>query len=369
MIARLRAWHAFLILWFVTFLVGLNLAPEANVIVMLMLTLLYSSAAFATAFTVVWLGRRGTEGVLLATILILAILVPSVAAGSYYYRYRDSRYLPGDLFARGAAYIDGLIWPGSTPPPQVARVSVTPNLGPAWAQQFMAIVNSQRQAAGLPPLRETYTLDDYAGVRAHTTMAYYWITHYGRDHDFSCFFQNCLPPAELGRSYYVFNQTALYSVLGKGASYQRPASGEFWPLVLSCAKCDPTTVYFSSEQAIVTYFELAYGPFIQVLFGVGNAFSLVMPIEPNEEILYPTGSPYSYASGLQRNAALHWTEFLDGDLRTYGFHIDTGVAYITHGCTISEIPGPDIDLRVFYSQNGCSFDYALTEWLVIELGR
>jgi hypothetical protein len=234
----------------------------------------------------------------------------------------------------------------------------------------MGVVNAMRSEAGVPPLTQNSTLDEFAKLRAGTTMAHYGISHYGRDHDFSCFFLKCIPSSELNKGYYIYNQAALNSLLGSGASYQQPATNGYWQFALSCANCTSRTVYFVSQRSVAEYFRLTYGNYTNLVFAAGNVVTVSYPSEPNEEILYPYGSPSSYSTFLQQVATAHWSGFLDGTVRSYGFQLEPGAALLPIGqCTVTEIPGPNIDIAQYYAQHGCSFDYGFTEWLVLELGK
>jgi hypothetical protein len=300
---------------------------------------------------------------------MVTILVVSVVVGSTQYQFRDTRTIPRDLFAGGASYLTGLVWKGGSPAPEVASSNITARIDARWVQQFISNVSATRAQFGVHPLVQNTTLDEFARLRAHTTIANYGISHYGRDHDFSCFFLDCLPSSELGQGYYVYNASALASVLGAGATYQLPATNAYWQMTLSCANCTSRTVYFTSVQSATRYLRLTYGSYTKLGFGVGNVVVLGYPAEPTEEILYPYGSPSSYVTFLQQAATAHWGGFLDASVQSYGFDLEQGVALIPRGqCAVTEIPGPNIDIAQFYTQNGCNFDYGLTEWLVLELG-
>ena len=360
---------AFLLLWFVVFLIGLDLAPETNLLVLVPLSLAYGFAVFLPAYAVLRLLQRGGEGVLVAVALMVAILVVSVVIGSSEYQFRDTRTIPRDLFVGGASYLTGLVWRGGSPAPEVASSNVTARIDTRWVQQFIVNVNAMRAQFGVPPLVQNTTLNEFARLRAHTAIANYGISHYGRDHDFSCFFLDCVPSSELRRGYYFYNASALGSVLGAGATYQPPATNGYWQLTLSCANCTSRTVFFTSGQAVTKYIRLTYGIYTKLGLGAGNVVILGYPAVPTEEILYPYGSPASYVTFLQQAAATHWGGFLDPSVQSYGFDLESGVALIPRGqCAVTEIPGPNIDIAQFYTQNGCNFDYGLTEWLVLELG-
>ena len=88
-----------------------------------------------------------------------------------------------------------------------------------------------------------------------------------------------------------------------------------------------------------------------------------------EVVFYPEGfSPKDYATNLQSTAPLHWQLLLDPQLGVYGYHIETGPTVETIGsCSVSEIPGPDIDEVQFFQQHGCQTTSGDSTWLVIDL--
>ena len=366
---NIRRRSAFLLTWFLVFLIGLDLVPETNLLVLALLSLAYGLAVFVPSYAVLRLLRRGGEGVFVAIALMVAILVVSVVIGSSEYRFRDSRTIPRDIFVGGSSYLTGLVWKGGSPAPEVASSNISAGIDTRWVQQFIGNVSAIRAKFGVPTLVQNATLDEFASLRAHSTISNYGISHYGRDHDFSCFFLECIPSSELRQGYYVYNASALGSVLGAGATYQLPATNGYWQLTLSCANCTSRTVYFTSVQAVTKYIRLTYGSYTRLGLGGGNVLTLGYPAEPTEEILYPVGSPSSYVTFLQQAATAHWGGFLDARVQSYGFDLEPGVALIPRGqCAVTEIPGPNIDIAQFYTQNGCNFDYGLTEWLVLELG-
>src|SRR5712691_522120 len=193
---------AFLLTWFLVFLIGLDLVPETNLLVLVLLSLAYGLAVFVPAYAVLRLLQRGGEGVLVAIALMVAILVVSVVIGSSEYQFRDTRTIPRDVFVGGASYLTGLVWKGGSPAPEVASSNITARIDTGWVQQFVGNVNAIRAKFGVPPLVQNTTLDEFARLRAHTTISNYGISHYGRDHDFSCFFLGCVPSSELRQGYY-----------------------------------------------------------------------------------------------------------------------------------------------------------------------
>src|SRR5438445_2241421 len=116
---------AFLLLWFLVFLIGLDLVPETNLLVLVFLSLAYGLAVFAPAYAVLRLLQRGGEGVLAAIALMVAILVLAVVAGSFEYQFRDTRTIPRGVFVGGGSYLTGLVWKGGV----AAAVVVSRNAG------------------------------------------------------------------------------------------------------------------------------------------------------------------------------------------------------------------------------------------------
>ena len=148
---------AFLLLWFLVFLIGLDLVPETNLLVLVFLSLAYGLAVFAPAYAVLRLLQRGGEGVLAAIALMVAILVLAVVAGSFEYQFRDTRTIPRDIFVGGASYLTGLVWKGGSPAPEVASSNVTARIDPGWVRQFIGDVNAMRAKFGVPPLAQNTT--------------------------------------------------------------------------------------------------------------------------------------------------------------------------------------------------------------------
>lgn len=236
----------------------------------------------------------------------------------------------------------------------------------AWVSQFFALVNDYRQTHGLPTLSESAVLDQFSAKRFATASSNYQISHYGYDNDASCFFVNCIPYSDLGGSTYVYNQNALGNVLNQGAYYQLPAGyqGSYWPIEIG-----QQTVYFTTESAISTYITQTYGQYTTVNFDSGGAFTVQFPQFPAEEILYPDGyTPSAYINYTQVDAPIHWQGFLDPSLHTYGFYLGQGTTYAVYQpCSVTEIPGPNINIPQYYTQNGCQYTTVPSTWLVIDM--
>lgn len=88
-----------------------------------------------------------------------------------------------------------------------------------------------------------------------------------------------------------------------------------------------------------------------------------------EVVFYPDGyTPQDYATNLQSTAPLHWQLLLDPTLSIYGYYIGTGPTIdIIGDCSVTEIPGPNIDERQFFQQHGCQTGTEDATWLVIDL--
>ena len=233
----------------------------------------------------------------------------------------------------------------------------------------MTAVNQARTSEGLVGLTQSDSLDQFAAVRLQTsTTGKNWeITHYGIDHDASCFFVNCIPYSELGSvNSYVLNQNALNAVLGNGAYYQLPSgwSSMYWQMNLG-----GETVYFTTESAISTYVSLTYGKYTSVTFSPSGSFVTNFPTQPGEVVFFPDGySPSSYVSSIQSQAPLHWSLLIDTSLTHYGFAIGQGETLsVYQPCPVSELPGPNINVTRYYAQYGCQTLQEPTTWLVIDM--
>ena len=88
-----------------------------------------------------------------------------------------------------------------------------------------------------------------------------------------------------------------------------------------------------------------------------------------EVVFYPDGfSPEDYITNIQQTATLHWQLLMDPSLSNYGFYVGTGpIIEIVNGCSVSEIPGPNIDVVQYFQQHGCQTEVASGTWLVIDM--
>ena len=90
-----------------------------------------------------------------------------------------------------------------------------------------------------------------------------------------------------------------------------------------------------------------------------------------EEVLYPNGyTPKDYAQYMQSNAPIHWEGLLNSNYMYYGYYIGYGPTYAIIGsCSVTEIPGPNINVPQYLQSYGCSVDIENDTWLVIELSN
>jgi len=90
-----------------------------------------------------------------------------------------------------------------------------------------------------------------------------------------------------------------------------------------------------------------------------------------EEVLYPNGyTPKDYVQYMQSNAPIHWEGLLNSNYMYYGYYIGYGPTYAIIGsCSVTEIPGPNINVPQYLQSHGCSVDIENDTWLVIELSN
>ncbi len=88
-----------------------------------------------------------------------------------------------------------------------------------------------------------------------------------------------------------------------------------------------------------------------------------------EAIFYPSGFSSSvYAKDLQSQAPLHWQLLMYPSFTSYGFYVGRGVVYsVGQQCSVTELPGPGINITQYFSQHGCTAYQGTDTWLVIEL--
>jgi len=88
-----------------------------------------------------------------------------------------------------------------------------------------------------------------------------------------------------------------------------------------------------------------------------------------EVVFYPEGSTEkAYAEDIQLTAPLHWDLLMSPMFSRYGYHIEKGETIQIIGlCSTTEIPGPNIDVKEFFRQNGCQTTTEDSIWLVIDM--
>jgi len=87
-----------------------------------------------------------------------------------------------------------------------------------------------------------------------------------------------------------------------------------------------------------------------------------------EVVYYPSGYQASdYPSYLQTNAPGHWNLMMDSTLTQYGYYIGTGNTVEFEGsCSLTEIPGPNINVTQLAIQDGCTPITLSATWLIID---
>jgi hypothetical protein len=88
-----------------------------------------------------------------------------------------------------------------------------------------------------------------------------------------------------------------------------------------------------------------------------------------EVIFYSKGfSEKDYIENLQATAPLHWDGLMNPMVSNYGYHIEEGPTMAVYDpCSTTEIPGPNIDVKEFFEQNGCTTSIRNSIWLVIDM--
>jgi hypothetical protein len=90
-----------------------------------------------------------------------------------------------------------------------------------------------------------------------------------------------------------------------------------------------------------------------------------------EESLDPSGyKPSKYVQILQSEAPIYWEGLIDSNYTYYGYYIGYGPTYAIIGsCSVTEIPGPNINIPQYFQSYGCSVELENSTWLVIELSN
>lgn len=88
-----------------------------------------------------------------------------------------------------------------------------------------------------------------------------------------------------------------------------------------------------------------------------------------EEILYPSGmDPATFPDYLHDKAIGHWQGLMNPAYSQYGYFFGTGPTVVVGpSCSVSEVPGPNINITQYVIDNGCSYIVADQIWFIIIL--
>ncbi|MBN2421097.1 hypothetical protein JXB27_02345 [Candidatus Woesearchaeota archaeon] len=88
-----------------------------------------------------------------------------------------------------------------------------------------------------------------------------------------------------------------------------------------------------------------------------------------EVIFFPDGTtPEEQIRDIRNDAPLHWNLLMYQTFSAYGYHIEEGpVLGIYEPCPVTEIPGPYIDEKEFFAEQGCRTTTHSSTWFVIEM--
>lgn len=286
---RIRRSYVFLLIWVIGFALGLYLVPGPNYLILIGVSLFNTIVISIFVFGIAGIVHRGVGhkvfGVLLIMVLVGFLYQNPAILGNI-----NGNSVAG-LYSDEAAYVSsipasfqssGTSNSGTNTQPNIIQ-SIDSNVGgptidAQWVQQFMASVNSARQAQGLQAMTESSSLDQFAQQRLQLeTEGNHWeITHYG--------YQD-IPP------------------------------------------------------------------------GIG------------EVVFYPDSfTPSSYVTNIQTDAPLHWNLLMDSSLSSFGFALGPGITLgVYQPCSVTELPGPGINITQYYQQYGCSTTQETVTWLVIDM--
>ena len=318
---RIRKIHAFLILWFGSFLAGLLLDPM-NAILLTFVALVDAIIVFIPLFILWWLFHRRIAGKAFAIFLVFIFAVYVYQTPASFTRsslindlYNSEAGALSSFYATVTANpsssgSNGNIAPtgGSGLQAGSPSVSTTSNaasnsaINSAWVASFIASVNSFRSGEGIAGLTFSSQISSFSQTRFNTmsTGTNYEISHYGFDSDASSFFGSANSLGEV--------------------------------------------VFF--PQTVTT-------TCIDVIFCTNDV---------------NTPSPSAFATSVQSNDPGHWQVLTDPSLAYYGFYAGKGPVYnVDQGCPNTEIPGPNINVTQFLEQQGCTFSISQGEWLVIDM--
>ncbi len=86
-----------------------------------------------------------------------------------------------------------------------------------------------------------------------------------------------------------------------------------------------------------------------------------------EEVLFPSGSPSSYASQLRLDDPAHWQLLIDNSYTYYGYYIGSGPDIESYCNPGPEIPGPNINISQYLESQGCTPVTVTSTYFIVEL--
>jgi hypothetical protein len=88
-----------------------------------------------------------------------------------------------------------------------------------------------------------------------------------------------------------------------------------------------------------------------------------------EEVFYLSGTtPSEQLQQIMTQAPVHWQELASHNYSYYGYYIGTGPTLeIVNYCSVTEIPGPNINTTQFFAEHGCTTEVTNEQWFVIEI--
>lgn len=88
-----------------------------------------------------------------------------------------------------------------------------------------------------------------------------------------------------------------------------------------------------------------------------------------EVVLYPNGyTPSDYIPYLMSEAPGHYNLLVDENFSYYGYYIGQAPTFgVYQPCSVTEIPGPNINELQFYQEHGCRTTVENVTWVVIDL--
>jgi hypothetical protein len=100
-----------------------------------------------------------------------------------------------------------------------------------------------------------------------------------------------------------------------------------------------------------------------------NYYGTVYNTYFGEEVFYPGGTtPSGQLQQIIAQAPIHWQELASDNFSYYGYYIGTGPTLdIVNYCSVTEIPGPNINVSQFFAEHGCTTEVTNEQWFVIEI--